>query len=64
MYANVGICHAGTCALADGTSASEAVIEIIKSTEIAIANVLFLLNCIYFSSPLRFIIINKSRIYI
>jgi hypothetical protein len=50
MKANVGMFHAGVCALAFGTSRVEAPIEIVKNIAIAIAVVLFLVKFMYFSS--------------
>jgi hypothetical protein len=48
---NVGICHAGVCALAVGTSIIEADIESIKNKAIEIVAILFLANFMYFYSP-------------
>jgi hypothetical protein len=52
MWANVGICHAGECALVVGRT-NIANIEVVKSKAIIIANVLFFSFCI-FSFPQNF----------
>jgi hypothetical protein len=46
MWANVGICHAGACALVVGRTNS-ANIEVVKIKVIKIANVLFFSFCIF-----------------
>jgi uncharacterized membrane protein YcaP (DUF421 family) len=52
MYAYVGICHAGVCALAFGIIISEAVIKNVKSTAIKIAIVLLFIFFIFFTELL------------
>jgi hypothetical protein len=51
-YINVGMVHAGVCALVAGKVMSVAVIVNIRNKAIAAAVVLLLENCILFSSPL------------
>jgi len=60
MYANVGIFHAGVCALTFGTTIIAAPIEIIKNKAIAIATVLFLAICIFLFS-FKFVVLHITE---